>query len=620
VAFVYSGQYRLDLPGVPYDPHRGEHILTFLIHEGLIARDDLHWPQAASLHALARVHSDDYLEEVLRPGGTQRIVGLQVPAQAEDRFLSMQRFMTGGTLLATRLARASGRPAVNLGGGLHHAHSDHGQGFCAFNDIAVAIAEARHGGFRGRILVVDLDLHDGDGTRQIFADDPTVHTYSIHNQDWGDAAALGATTLALGEDVEDAAYLAALERTLPPVVAEVRPQLVYYLAGCDPAATDRLGNWKITAQGLLRRDRFVMETLAPALDGGAHLVVTLAGGYGTNAWRYSARWFSWWLSGGDRRGDLQPGDYPEPPSTDEITLLRYRHRAALVEPDELTGDGTAAERSGGKPKGDWSTNWNLSAAEILPELSGHPPPVRLLGYYSTHGVELALERYGLLSRLREMGFTTPTIEFDFDNPTGHTLRIFADRAKTELVVEARVRRDQRTLPGFEVLFVEWLMLQNPHAHFPPHRPRLPGQQHPGLGMLRDAVAMFLLICERLELDGLAFVPAHYHLAAQSRRFLRFVDIADEARFRALQRDLRDLPLAAASRAIDAGRVVDAATGEPLTWRPGPMVIPVSEALRQRVEDGDYERRAEELAARLDFRLAPPRDTPATGPGRSNDGS
>ncbi len=589
-AFVYSSQYRLDLPGVPYDPHRAENILTFLIHEGLVQGGDLHWPRSAPLRDLGRVHSQRYLSEVLQPGGTHRILGFEVPPATEDRFLSVQRAMTGGTLLATRLALASGCQVINLGGGLHHAHADHGQGFCAFNDVAIAIAKERANGFTEPILVIDLDLHDGDGTRHIFAADPSVHTFSIHNADWGDAAALGATTVALGEGVEDEAYLEAVRQYLPPVVREVRPGLVFYLAGCDPAADDRLGNWRITAQGLLDRDRMVIDMLAAPLAAGASLVVLLAGGYGTSSWRYSARFIANWLTGGQQI---------EPPTTDGVTLLRYRHLSTLVQPHQLTGDLSPAPSSTAGAKSDgWDLD--LSAADLMPGLTGRQSLTRLLDYYSTHGIELALERYGVLRRLQEMGFDHPTIEFDLDNPTGQTLRIFGDEAKTELVAETRLRRDRRVLPGYEILFVEWLMLQNPRAQFSANQQPLPGQQHPGLGMLRDAVALFILICKRLELDGVGFVPAHYHLAAQSHRVLRFVDPEDEARFRALKRDLAPLSLTEASLAIDRGQVRDAATGQPFQWQPKPMIIPISDSLKEKVGSASYDRAVEEQLGKFSF--------------------
>lgn len=593
VYFVYSGKYTLEVPGLPADPRRGENILTFLAMERLLKAGRLRWPREASIRSLQRVHSPAYLESLLERGALTSILGLSVSEADEDRYLHLQRAMVGGTVLATRLALAGWLPAVNLGGGLHHAHAERGEGFCAFNDVAVAIAQAREAGFTAPILVVDLDLHDGNGTRSIFARDPTVYTFSIHNQTWGagpggDAPdAVASTCVALGDGVDDATYLAAIEEHLPPVIDSFRPGLVFYLAGADPAATDALGNWKITAAGLLARDQLVVSRLRSRL-GDLPLVILLAGGYGTEAWRYSARFFAWQLSG---------GRLIEPPSTTEITLQRYRYLASLVQPSEL-----AAE----PPAGD---NWGLTEADLLPGTSLAAKPTRFLGFYSANGLELALERYGFLARLRALGFARPRLSIELDNPGGDTLKIYGSEGDDELLLELRMRRDARLMPGFELLAVEWLLLQNPRAGFPPDRPPLPGQKHPGLGLLREVIALMVLACDRLGLDGIVFTPAHFHVAAQSERFVDFLQPEDRARFRALRQALAGLPLSEASRALAEGRVIDPASGKPITWEPAPMLIPVSERMKKRVAAEEQEGPAPPV-----FRLVAP--DPVRNPGNA----
>lgn len=584
---VYSGRYVLDLAGMPQDPHRAEHILTFLAAEGLVERGDLLWPQPASFQALGRVHTEEYLEALQEPGALLRILGVRLPGGDEDRYLALQRSMAGGTRLATRRAVLGGGAAVNLGGGLHHAFADHGAGFCAFNDVAVSITGERARGFSRPILVVDLDLHDGDGTRAIFARDPTVHTFSIHNQHRAAIEAVASTSIELGSGVEDDLYLATVAEHLPPVVAASLPGLVFYLAGTDPAATDRIGDWRITAAGMLARDRFVVEELRRQL-GEVPLVVLLAGGYGGESWRYSARFLGWLASGAEI----------EPPASDEITLARYRTLATLVSRGELTGT----------PAGD---DWGLTEADVLPALTSLGVDDRLLGYYSAGGVELALERYGILNRLRAMGFTRPTLELDLHNSSGQTVRLFADPSRAELLTEVRLRRDRRTVTGMELLAVDWLLLQNPRRGFSPEHPPLPGQRHPGLGALKDFVSLLVLVCERLHLDGLFFVPSHYHLAAQSRRYLRFLEPEEEGRFCALGAALSRLTLGEATRAVDAGRVVDAASGETCHWQPAPMLLAVSDRLKERLEGEGYRRRAEAAQARAAFHLLP---APAAAPG------
>ncbi len=485
------------------------------------------------------------------------------------------REMTGGTALAARIARASGGIAVNLGGGFHHARRDRGKGFCIFNDVAVAIRAQRGRGFTGRILVVDLDLHDGDGTRAIFADDASVHTYSIHNQDWDDRPGLESTVLALGPGVGDERYLESIAGTLPALFDRFRPELVFYLCGADPAADDALGDWSVSAAGMLRRDRTVTELTRLHR---VPLVVTLAGGYGDNSWRIFARYLSW----------LTSGRLLEPPTTEELIVDRFRDLVQTFSVGELSG---TAEEEPLLTESDLGSGHGLTS-----------PETRLLGFYSLSGVELALERLGHISRLRELGFENPEIELDL-GASGQTVRIFGGRGRRDLLLEMRLRRDRRTIPGEELLALDWLLLQNPRARFSPARPALPGQAHPGLGMLRESMAALLLICDRLHLAGIIATPSHFHAVVQARTQMRFLDPGIEGLFRSFAKALRSLPLAEATIAASDRRVHWAATGEAVRWPPSAMILPVSATLRARLDSPDYERAA--AAAEIDLRLAPP---------------
>ncbi|HEX9944423.1 MAG TPA: histone deacetylase [Thermoanaerobaculia bacterium] len=579
VHFVYSRRYQLELSGVAHDPRRGERILATLDAAGLLDRAAVHPAEPAAVRHLRRVHTDDYLDSLSRPETLTRIVGQQLSEDLADRVLDAQRAMVGGTLAATRLALDSQGIAVNLGGGLHHAFADRGERFCVYNDVAAAIAELRSRGVQSRVLVVDLDLHDGDGTRSIFAGDTAVHTFSVHNHSTA-VAASASTVIALGDGVGDGPYLEAVRSSLPPVFEEFQPELVFYLAGSDPAADDQIGDWKVTAGAMLERDRFVLSC---ACDGPRKLplVIALAGGYGPNAWRYSARFLS---------SLLNRGRAVEPPGTEELLLSRYRLMARELEEHELTGE---------PPRDD---DWGLSAEDIASALGEPRRPRRFLGFYSRQGLELALERAGLLDRVRALGFERPVLEMDLDNPTGDTVRLYGDPWKRELLIEARLRVDRGTVPGMSLLRIEWLLLQNPRAQFTSERPRLPGQEHPGLGMLQEIVALFVLVCDRLQLDGLLFVPSHYHIASHGRKTMRFLDPAVEGLYRALQEPLQALSLAAAAATVEGGRVVDAATGKPFAWLPVPMVFPVSERLRESVQGEEYERQVAAAAGRHAFVL------------------
>lgn len=581
---VYSPLYLVDLGVTPVDVLRAERILAFLLSFGLLNPGKLERPQMASLRDLRLVHARRYLEELRHPESLTEIVGTRVWPDLHRQALLAQRAAVGGTILATRLALAGAEFVFNLGGGFHHAGRLQGKGFCIFNDVAVAIARARRDGFTGQILVVDLDLHDGNGTRQIFADDPTVFTFSIHNQSWDQAPATASLALELGADVEDSVYLGTLRSHLPKLLDEVRPELVFYLAGTDPAADDKIGNWRISADGLLKRDRYVLTEVRRGSKG-VPIVALLAGGYGNHTWRYTARFLARQIVG-------RPGI--EPPSTTEITIARYRH---------LTQE-LRVNRTGGRP--DSQDDWGLTEADITGGFGVDARRSLFLGAYSHHAVELTLEWTGVLDRLRQMGFSHPVVALDLDHPGGDTVRVFADTENEDLLIEMRVQRDKRSIPGMEVLGLEWLLLQNPRATFSDRRPALPGQSHPGLGLMPDIMSLLILVCDQQQLDGITFVPSQYHLAVKGRRFLRFLSPDDEGWFRALQDHLDGLPLAQATGLVAGGWLRDHRSGEVVSWRPMTMVLPISERLHDLLEERPYEEAAAAAARRTEFDRVEPR--------------
>jgi len=174
-----------------------------------------------------------------------------------------------------KLETSDFRVVCHVGGGLHHAFPNHGEGFCPFNDVAVAARVLQERGL-ARIAIVDLDVHHGNGTAFIFEADPRVFTLSMHQQHnyplWKPRSTLD---VGLPDGAHDATYLRELERALPQAMAH-RPQCVFFLAGADPYEDDQLGGLRLTMDGLRRRDRMVIDTVRAA---GVPLVVTLAGGY-----------------------------------------------------------------------------------------------------------------------------------------------------------------------------------------------------------------------------------------------------------------------------------------------------------------------------------------------------
>jgi len=188
------------------------------------------------------------------------------------------RLMVGGTIEAARVAVRQRSIVAHIGGGLHHAFPNHGEGFCPFNDVAVAIRVLQHDGLQ-RAAVIDLDVHHGNGTAFIFESDPGVFTFSMHQQyNYPMWKPRGSLDIGLMDGTGDADYHRQLEDALPVVMAS-HPECLFYLAGADPYEQDQLGGLGLTLDGLRARDRIVIDQ---ARSTGLPMVVVLAGGYARN--------------------------------------------------------------------------------------------------------------------------------------------------------------------------------------------------------------------------------------------------------------------------------------------------------------------------------------------------
>lgn len=558
------------------DSARAAKIIDHLLAEGWLAPAQVSVPPPLSITALRRVHDDDYLASLDTPTAVARALGGDEPPplRVAEGYLAAQRWATAGTRHAAQLALARSGIAVNVGGGFHHAERDRGGGFCLFNDIAVAIGELRAGGFRGRVLVIDLDLHQGDGTRRILRDDPDVITASVHATAWDEEPLPHAIDVALGSGVSDATYLAAVRDVLDRALERGEPDLVFYVAGVDVAIDDTLGSWRVSADAIAERDRTVFERLR-----GRPFVMVLAGGYGPDAWRHSARTLVWLLSGRDR---------PIPAKLDQ-ELRQLRRVARSLGEEQLSGRSTDGD------------DFGITEADVLGDLVQKGPRDHLLGFYTAFGLEVAFERYGLFEHLRRRGYPRARVELNLRAGSGEAVTVRTDDARRLLLVELVVR-EMREVTPYRLLSIEWLMLQDPLAKPSPDRPLLPGQEHPGLGALHIMMGMLTMAAERLRFDGLSFVPAHYHTAAQSRGFLRFLDPRDEALFAGIKEALGARSLFDATRLIAAGGLVDENTGQPFSWKPARMVVPLSEALHA-VFGPEYDRKVEEAAREVRLRLA-----------------
>lgn len=271
---VHSPLYEVTLPGHIWPTLKYRRVAERIVAERIVDASAIRPPAMCSWDDLALAHAPTYLEKV-RIGtlDEDEIRTLELPWVPElvDRF----RLMTGGTCLAAGLALEAGA-SVHLGGGLHHAFAAHGEGFCLFNDIAVAIRCLQRDRRITRAAVIDCDVHHGNGTAAIFERDASVFTFSIHQQhNYPLFKPRSDLDVGLMDGADDREYLARLERALPAVF-ESSPELVVYVAGADPFRNDRLGGLALTFEGLRARDRMVFSA---ARAKGVPIVVVLAGGY-----------------------------------------------------------------------------------------------------------------------------------------------------------------------------------------------------------------------------------------------------------------------------------------------------------------------------------------------------
>lgn len=270
---VFSPKYHIDI---------GAHVFPTLKYQRLHDRirasgasAEVIEPAPASWDDLALVHTPEYLKKTQTGDfSLGELAQLEVPWSPEvvDGF----RLMTGGTIEAARLAGERSSQIFHIGGGFHHAFSDHGEGFCFFNDVAVAIRVLARDGLIRRAAIIDLDVHHGNGTARIFEHDPTVYTFSMHQHlNYPAEKPPGALDVGLPDGADDELYLRRLEAALPVVMA-FAPQIVFYLAGADPYEDDQLGGLALSRAGLRLRDRRVL--IACALHR-VPVVILLAGGY-----------------------------------------------------------------------------------------------------------------------------------------------------------------------------------------------------------------------------------------------------------------------------------------------------------------------------------------------------
>lgn len=273
---AWSNTYKYKVPdGHRFPMIKYELLPEQLIHEGTIHEDALFVPEMLDDASILLTHTADYLHklhhQLLSPKEIRNI-GFPMSKALVER----GKHIANGTFMCTNYAHEYGI-AMNIAGGTHHSFADRGEGFCIFNDIAIASNLLLQTYPQYRILIIDLDVHQGNGTAKIFEHEPRVFTFSMHGEkNYPTRKEKSDLDIGLPDGCEDDSYLVILGQTLPKLLDEVQPHFIFYLSGVDVLATDKLGRLKLTKNGCKERDRLVLTS---AKKNGIPIAVSMGGGY-----------------------------------------------------------------------------------------------------------------------------------------------------------------------------------------------------------------------------------------------------------------------------------------------------------------------------------------------------
>ena len=276
IRLVFSKDYAVDIGNHVFPTSKYNLIKERLIEESDFRKDiEFVAPRPASDEAVLLVHEKKYLDK-LKEGSLTREEALRLELPYSKELMKISLVCCGGTILASEIAFRDSL-GIHIGGGFHHAFPDHGEGFCVLNDIAVAVRDVLKKGLAKRALIVDCDLHQGNGTAAIFSGDPDVFTFSIHQENnYPFFKPNSNLDIGLRDRASDNEYLKALRDNIPKIVSDFKPGFLMYAAGADPYRDDQIGGLALTKEGLRKRDEFVFEL---ARSYAVPIAVVLAGGY-----------------------------------------------------------------------------------------------------------------------------------------------------------------------------------------------------------------------------------------------------------------------------------------------------------------------------------------------------
>ena len=272
---IYHDGYDLNLGAHVFPSQKYRMIRDKLLEDGIAQPTDFLAPEPARDEDVLRVHSQDYVYK-LKTGTLSRTEALRLEVPYSNKLVDACWLAAGGSILAARRAIGDGW-AANIGGGFHHACPDHGEGFCVIHDVAIAIRRLQFDRVIERAMVVDTDVHQGNGTAVVFGGDGDVYTLSLHQENnYPFPKPPSTVDVELADGTDDEQYLAILEKHLHRAFQDFAPQLLYYLAGADPYRDDQLGGLALTIKGLAERDALVFDY---ARRNSVPVAIALAGGY-----------------------------------------------------------------------------------------------------------------------------------------------------------------------------------------------------------------------------------------------------------------------------------------------------------------------------------------------------
>lgn len=282
---VFSSEYLIGLSTYgdhhSFDIFKYKRIRDLLISGKVLKPKHILLPQVCSFDDIRLVHTDKYIEMIKDPLFVNQTLKIEVNSIWENSVLEYYMAVSGGTIMAAFKAIELGQAVFNLGGGFHHAQPETAEGFCLLNDIAIAIMRVKSVTSIKKILIVDLDYHQGNGNGIIFKDDPDVFTFSVHADHWEDIESATTLDILVASDISDKDYLKLIKENLKKIMNSFEPELLFYIAGSDPYEKDELADMLISRDTMLERNMFVLRQ---AENKSLPLVILPGGGYGNESW------------------------------------------------------------------------------------------------------------------------------------------------------------------------------------------------------------------------------------------------------------------------------------------------------------------------------------------------